>query len=294
MVVLLSVAALERFTVWNPAFHPHRRAVVERMELLLSRASAPTGLVPSETWPERPLVIAHAGGVVDSRVGTNTLEALTASYERGVRFLEVDLHWTRDRELVLVHDWDRSIERLFGFERGRLSKREFLAAEMIGDLTQLDLAGLAAWVAAHPDVWIVSDVKSDNIDALRMIADTHPDLAAQLVPQVYRFSGVTKARSLGYGPVILTIYRKNYTRRALVAFVEKRRMFALTIPRARAHDLATLVDLGTSVYLHTINQAETARKLVAAGASGVYSDTLAPVDLVGGRPALALPENQGP
>jgi glycerophosphoryl diester phosphodiesterase len=288
VIAVIAAVILERASVAFPGLHPYRRAVVERVELLHLRLSEPQGSPQPPSWPDPPPVIAHAGGTVAGQRGTNSLEALNASLARGVRLFEVDLHWTEDRQLVLLHDWNQSVERLFGREPHRMTASQFLAADMKEGLTQMTVPSLASWVSAHSDVWIVSDVKARNIRALGVIAELYPRLAARLIPQVYRFSGVDAARSLGYGPVILTVYRKRYSRRALVELLGHRELFALTIPQHRANDLPALVQRGARVYLHTVNDAAKARKLMEAGARGVYSDDLSPADLlVGSRVAAA-------
>ncbi len=61
-----------------------------------------------------PRLIAHAGGIGNQRTDTNSLEALDASVGRGHTAIEVDLSWTTDGRLVLLHDWDETLTGLFG------------------------------------------------------------------------------------------------------------------------------------------------------------------------------------
>ncbi len=68
---------------------------------------------PAETYKifaeqtKRPLVIAHRGG--KGIAPENTLEAFRRSYEMGVDILELDIHATKDGELVVIHD--RTVDR---------------------------------------------------------------------------------------------------------------------------------------------------------------------------------------
>ena len=62
----------------------------------------------------RPLFIAHASGGINGLTYLNSLETLNYNYELGHRYFEVDFSWTQDDELVLIHDWKLSYNRLFG------------------------------------------------------------------------------------------------------------------------------------------------------------------------------------
>lgn len=277
-VLLLAVVAavgVERLSVWMPALHPYRRVIVERGELTLLALERPPAIAP-EAWPPTPTVIAHGGGAAYGAVVTNSLEALDLSFAEGLRFIEVDIHWTSDRHLVLIHDWDTTRERLFGAPGGAMDLATFRAASMRGGLTQLDVGALSRWVARHPGVWIVSDVKTNNLRALRIIATDHPRLAGRLIPQAYRFSELDDARNLGFGPVILTLYRKNYTLKALTELLERRTVYAVTLPTRLSRYLPRLAELDVPVYVHTVNDPSVALRLRSMGARGVYSDLLGP------------------
>lgn len=63
----------------------------------------------------RPLVIAHRG--FSARYPENTMPAVRAALELGVDSVEIDVHETRDGEIVVFHDY--RLNRLCGV-RGRL------------------------------------------------------------------------------------------------------------------------------------------------------------------------------
>lgn len=50
--------------------------------------------------------IAHAGGAVQGKTYTNSLEALNASYKKGFRLFELDIIKTSDGEFVAAHNWN--------------------------------------------------------------------------------------------------------------------------------------------------------------------------------------------
>ena len=49
--------------------------------------------------------IAHAGGEIDGKHYTNSLEALHLNYKRGFRIFELDIIETSDKKYVASHDW---------------------------------------------------------------------------------------------------------------------------------------------------------------------------------------------
>jgi glycerophosphoryl diester phosphodiesterase len=63
----------------------------------------------------RPLIIAHRG--FSGRYPENTLAAVRAALEVGVDFVEIDVHETRDGELIVFHDY--RLKRICGV-RGKV------------------------------------------------------------------------------------------------------------------------------------------------------------------------------
>ena len=48
--------------------------------------------------------IAHSGGMINTSIYTNSLEALNSSYNLGARYFELDLRLTSDKKIVATHD----------------------------------------------------------------------------------------------------------------------------------------------------------------------------------------------
>jgi glycerophosphoryl diester phosphodiesterase len=63
-----------------------------------------SGLKTDFFAPAGPRLIAHRGG--GGVRPENTLEAFTAAYREGIRYLELDVHTSRDGVLVVCHDAD--------------------------------------------------------------------------------------------------------------------------------------------------------------------------------------------
>jgi glycerophosphoryl diester phosphodiesterase len=255
-----------------------RRAGVESVELIQLRR---VPLLPPrvEVAPHAAAgLIAHGGGAVRDVVLSNSLEALVTSHEAGLRLFEIDLNWTDDGGLVLIHDWGDSVGRLFGRQPGRPTVEQFEGWRMVEGLTQLTLDDAMAWLARTPDARFVTDVKEENLRALGVIAARFPELRERVIPQIYRFREYEPVRGLGFSDVILTLYAKNYSDGAVMEFARRREVWAVTMPvdRGRGDLPSRLGALGCSVYVHTVNDAALTAELGSHGVDGFYTDTLRP------------------
>jgi glycerophosphoryl diester phosphodiesterase len=66
-------------------------------------APAPTSAQVPESWLERRILnIAHQGGEIEAP--SNTMYAFKTAAAKGADVLELDVHATQDRELVVIHD----------------------------------------------------------------------------------------------------------------------------------------------------------------------------------------------
>lgn len=223
-------------------------------------------------------LIAHGGGGIGRYTYTNSLEALNASYGRGLRFIELDFILTEDEHVVLLHDWTASVQRLFKMPPKRYRLDEFRQFDMIGDLHQMDLDDLFHWMRLHPDARIVTDGKSDNLVVLKKIKERFPGSLARFVPQIYFFREYGAVRELGFRNIILTLYRSNYIDDLVVRFVEAYAVGAVTMPKDRGQSLLPerLKRIGVRSFVHTINDAALKNKLVQNDVYSVYTDYLVP------------------
>ncbi len=98
---------------------------------------------------------AHRGG--DEVAVENSLEAFQAAYDLGYRYLETDVHLSRDGVLIACHDADLS--RLLGDERN-------ICDLTAGELQKIQLAGgasiptLAHLLEQFPDAYFNIDAKA--------------------------------------------------------------------------------------------------------------------------------------
>lgn len=236
------------------------------------------------------LLIAHAGGGLEEGAYTNSLEAFEKAVENGFSYIEVDFLAAENGDLILLHDWDEHYFRLFTYfprlPRSLRSSKfvksksasDFEALSMRMGLTQLTLDSLIVWLEDNPQVYIITDVKDDNVNGLAQIRDKAGDLKSRFIPQIYSFSEYDDVKSLGFEDIILTTYKLKTTGDELSAFVEQKKLFALTIPESWVKDevINRFNTLDIPIFTHTINSKVRASELMEKGVEGLYTDYLYP------------------
>ena len=230
-------------------------------------------------WGAIPASIAHAGGRLNGVALTNSFEALESNLDRFDTF-EIDFSWTADEELICLHDWDDSFRSRFGADTDQPLDYDMFRRLLSASAERsrnCDLEGLAGWMRANPDIRIVTDVKNRPLAAHRMIAERHPDLLDQFVPQAFQPEEIDAYNELGFENVIWTLYRYGENLDAIVDAAMGRSLMAITMPQSMAEDglLRQVTNAtGLPVYVHTINDPDAARSMLALGAVGIYSDDL--------------------
>ncbi|MEM9366280.1 MAG: hypothetical protein AAGD07_09795 [Planctomycetota bacterium] len=234
------------------------------------------GLNPAQPTPTP--VVSHRGGNVPGIADAAPIHRLQTNYDRGQRLFELDLAWTSDDEIVVKHDWKD--------HRVIPSMQAFLQ-EAPED--HANLAMVYDWLADHPDAFIVTDCKKRSLEGVAKIRMERPDLVPQFIPQIYQLKDYELVESQGFRNIILTLYRclPDEPAEKLIPFLEQNRLFALTIPRSRANDVALLTAcdrINLPTYVHTINQPEQAMDLLVpstdgAKVYGIYSDDLTNRDM---------------
>lgn len=243
------------------------------IELLLAQ-------LPPSFANSHPTYIAHAGGAVGFLTYTNSLEAFNQNYQKNFRFFETDIETTSDDALVLLHDWDYSIEHFYHAPPKIYSLKEFKKLKLQKNLTQLSWAEFAVWIKDHPDVNIIIDTKQNTLKILKKISQETPAIMPRLIPQIYDFSQYEAARKLGYEKIILTLYASDFENKEIIKFAKNHDLWAVTMPMERAENdpllAKDLKKIGLPSYTHTINSSTIKDNLEKKGVFGFYTDFLRP------------------
>lgn len=269
---------------------------------------APNTAVPSTVAPKIPEpeilsstnVIAHALGALDGHSYLNCLESFQAMYEQGVRVFEADFALTADGDVVLCHDWDSWRNTLQeGFSGYAVpTTEEFLSKPFLGVYTPLTFRDLLLLMDQYPDICIVTDFKykateialtqfgimMDEAEALNL---SH--LFDRIIVQVYNQAMLEALdRAFHFQYYIFTLYMAGFDGtdgmfRELAEYSAAHRVMGITMwDYLWNPSLQSIAgEYGLSVYVHTVNDLDRGRELLAAGVSAIYTDSLTDSILAG-------------
>lgn len=234
--------------------------------------------------------IIHAGGDVTDENGrvlsyTNSLEALNNCYEKGNRIAEFDFMITSDDKVVCAHNSDEEGQWAHGISGAGYGPdypatfSDFMNAKFEGSLTTMSLDDLAAFMIAHKDFVVVTDVKDDNEEVCRVIRRDYPDLTNSFIIQIYHPEQYEKIKALGFSNIIYTLYEatdEEFTVEAISDFLKKSRLVGVTVWKEMPEDYPDRFEaLSASkipICVHTVNDADEMKKYFDMGISAIYTD----------------------
>ncbi|WP_207637178.1 glycerophosphodiester phosphodiesterase family protein [Anaerovorax odorimutans] len=229
--------------------------------------------------------IAHGGGIYKGYETSNSVEAVNDAIINGYKMIELDMEISKDNKIIMLHDWDRTIEHYLGSKfDDKLREDSFLRLKIFGQLEVLTFDKLTKILDNAPDVRIVTDTKGDNLKLLNIIAESYPDYIDRMVPQIYSFEEYDEVKSLGFKNIILTLYlQENPKADEIIDFAKKNDLYAVTMQSYYAEKglCKEISNNGIKVYVHPINDIEYADKLFDMGAAGIYTSTILPQELDG-------------
>ena len=150
-----------------------------------------------EAWYTKYHFISHAGGGIDGKTYTNSLEAFDNSYAKGNRVFDVDMAFTSDGHLVLRHSWADGLETNFeSMESGTwwtddngmyrnstseyiLSYDEFASTPIFQKYTPLSCEDLLTYMQSHEDLYATIDMKDDPVESYQYLIDTANTMAIE-------------------------------------------------------------------------------------------------------------------
>ncbi|MDR2084490.1 MAG: hypothetical protein LBP67_05805 [Bacteroidales bacterium] len=103
--------------------------------------------------------IAHGGGAIEEFTLTNSLEAMNLSYEKGCRFLELDIITTSDGKFVAAHGWGdfKNMTNYYELSGTPLSEDVFMAQIIYDGFSPMNMDMINKWFEDHPDAILVTD-----------------------------------------------------------------------------------------------------------------------------------------
>lgn len=248
-----------------------------------------------ETIDTPRTLIAHAAG--GSALGSypNARQCLDQWYAWGVRHFEVDLQPTPDGSWVALHDWGPTLKRWFDLRalpwhrqllrplwpRAALPGAMLRALPMRGNLSVLTPEALNEWLSAHPDAWLVTDIKADNPNGLKMLASILGAQTRQVVAQVFAIAEIELAHELGFGRVAWANYVPKWPLHRLPDWLADQRLDLIVLDHTKINlpndlpHLERLQDQGRELWVFTVNDGQRLNELPTA-ISGIITDRLLP------------------
>lgn len=231
-----------------------------------------------------PRAIAHGCGAIQGDTVTNSREALEQTIANGFQYIEVDMAFTTDGQIAMLHDWESSASYYLGLGQNKaVSFAQYQQCRVMSKYTPLDMDTLAEILQQNPQVTIITDTKEDNLAILTYIQKNYPQLVAQIIPQIYQYEEYAAVKALGYDKIILTLYKMTDERNGarIAKFVQEHQIYAVTMPvELVSTGLAqTLQSYGIAVYMHTVNSLQQTVTAINAGAYGIYTDSLLPEEV---------------
>ena len=155
--------------------------------------------VTQERTVKREL-IAHAGGVLDGYVYTNSLEALQNAVANGYKYIEADLLLTSDSVLVAAHSWEDFNRMTGNVHRGdsAMTLASFQNQRIHGRYTPLTASMLNDFFMNDTSLYLVTDKVSDP----NLLASNFPALKHRMVVEAFTYEHYTRLIDAGYYRVL--------------------------------------------------------------------------------------------
>lgn len=154
----------------------------------------------SEDFSPEYEYIAHAGGVIDSCVYTNSLEAMELALANGFRFVEFDFLFTSDTVLVAAHSWSEFNQMTDSAHLGDSapSFNDFISRKIYGRYTPLSASEINTFFEQHDSLFLVTD----KISQPEVLQEYFPNLKERMVVEVFSFQYYCRLKSQGYYRVL--------------------------------------------------------------------------------------------
>lgn len=238
-------------------------------------------------------MISHACGGIDGLTYTNSREALELAIRKGFRVIEVDFSLTKDGHVVCWHDWQNNMDQNPDWSDDNPPTLDaFLSTPVYHKYTALSFRELLDYMEEHPEIFIVTDIKSEN-ETYRSIVqgivadakDTSREaILDRLVIQIYKEEEYDLL--LEYYPFknfLFTTYKyADYDLNNTARICLDKGIHVVTLPTGwidSEEKIKVFTDKNIKVFTNTLNTVGGLRMFAEHGVSGFYTDFLDPTDL---------------
>lgn len=205
----------------------------------------------------RERFIAHAGGVKEGKKYLNNLEAITASFQRGYKYIELDLLQTKDGRIIAAHDWQR-LGKLTGIGEN-ISELTFNEMQqkikVRGGVSLLSDQEILDFFVRHSDRYLVTDKLND----FALMAKIFAPIKNRMIVEVFSPYAYKTAKQNGFLYVAYNISSKADFNKALA---NRYNLVTIHLPFARKYEneVKKLREFGIKTMLFTAEDIEEIEK----------------------------------
>lgn len=232
----------------------------------------------TETLPR----IAKVGVTQDSHFYLYTIKGMDTLKQAGFSQFFLMLNWTADDQLVCIGDWNAVAPRVIKGYHGQTppSLKELMAYDTITGEKPCTLVDLAAWLKTNQNMLVI-DFTDRTTDALKALATRIPMFSTSIMPVVHTKEEASVARELGFQHIAFAPYRlANYPQEQIASMIIDSKPTVALLRSAQLTSDKALVDPLLAAHIpiaaYTVNDCETAKTAIAAGADGLMTDLLVP------------------
>jgi len=237
--------------------------------------------------------IMHAGGAIDGHIYTNSLEALEENYKKGNRIFEIDLNYTNDHQLVMIHGWTESdYQGKLGVPyAGVMNKATFKNTLLHGKYHTMTLEDLIKFMRSHPYAYFILNLKGgskaavskDALTELVNLANRNPNILDRLVIWGYNLNVIKTARRIYNFDLITLSYNdpkdmptEVNTKEKMIAYCVKNNISSLIFAEDTFdEEIATLgKKAGIYSFVFTIDNEKKAQGFLDKNATMILSNHL--------------------
>lgn len=194
---------------------------------------------------EYPDEVVVAGVPDKTLMGTNSLEALNASYDAGYRNLRIQVCWTEDKEAVLLSSWKELGKYFDSGGDSEITLDAFQKLNMRNDLTSMDYLDLISWLKEHPDAVVVAQAERSSdwfMKSMNSYAGSIMNQFIAEVPGMVEYSGLYHS--------ILNIDIGGNTVEQILEFIKLNNVPAVVMSKESAEGPFTAIKKsGSTVYI---------------------------------------------
>ena len=110
---------------------------------------------------EKKYIIKHAGGSIDGKIYTNSLEALQKSIKEGYDYIELDLAISQDNKIVFTHDWSTFGKQTNSDKFSPINYEEYLEKKILNKYSTISHNKINQIMDKNKNLFIITDKVND-------------------------------------------------------------------------------------------------------------------------------------